>query len=95
MPNIFSTIVSFFPLTYRNVDHHTFTEQKMPDNRQIHRLPQNCGPSVWNLLHSEFPDDTIYAAICVCEYSGTPLIRTNWDRELSGCAENPESWIFL
>ena len=51
MPNTFSTIISVFPLTYRNVGYHTFTEQKTPDNSKIHRLPQNCGPSVWNLLH--------------------------------------------
>jgi len=58
MPNTSSTIVSVFPLTYWNVDHHTFTEQKTPDNSKIHRLPQNCGPSVW-LLHVTFLLPTI------------------------------------
>ena len=54
MHNTFSTIISVFPLTYRNVDHHTFTKQKTPDNSKIHRLPQNCGHLVWNLLHVTF-----------------------------------------
>jgi hypothetical protein len=25
----------------------------------------------------------------------TPLIRTNWDGQPSGCAGNPDYWIFL
>jgi hypothetical protein len=29
------------------------------------------------------------------KYSRTPLIWINWDGELSGCAENPDNWIFL
>ena len=29
------------------------------------------------------------------KYSGTPLIRINWDGEPSGSAENPDSWIFF
>ena len=29
------------------------------------------------------------------KYSRTPLIRINWDGELSGYAENPDNWIFL
>ena len=33
--------------------------------------------------------------ISVSVYSRTPLIRINWDGELSGYAENPDKWIFL
>jgi hypothetical protein len=29
------------------------------------------------------------------KYSRTPLIRTNWDGEASGFAENPDNWIFI
>ena len=32
---------------------------------------------------------------CNRKYSRTPLIRINWDGELSGYAENPDNWIFL
>jgi hypothetical protein len=32
---------------------------------------------------------------CTRKYSRTPLIRTNWDCEPSGHADNPDNWIFL
>jgi len=28
-------------------------------------------------------------------YNKTPLFRINWEGETSGCAENPDNWIFL
>jgi len=32
------------------VDHFTCIEDKAPDNSEVHRLLQNCGLWVWNLL---------------------------------------------
>jgi len=29
------------------------------------------------------------------KYGRTPLIRINWDGELSGYTENSDNWIFL
>ena len=42
--------ISFF-FTCRNAYHFTCTEQKVPDNSEVHISGQNCGSSVWNLLH--------------------------------------------
>jgi hypothetical protein len=41
----------FFPLTYKNVYHFTWTVQKGPFSRSL----QNCGSSVWNFLHVTLP----------------------------------------
>lgn len=37
--------------TYRSVYQFTCIDQKAPDNTVVHRSLQNCGSSVWNLLH--------------------------------------------
>jgi hypothetical protein len=34
-----------------NVYQFTSTEQKVTDNSEVHRSIQNCGSSIWNLLH--------------------------------------------
>ena len=49
-PYCFSINISFSFQTYKNVYQFTRTEQKAPDNDDNHRLPQNCGLSVWSLL---------------------------------------------
>jgi hypothetical protein len=40
------------PHTCKNVCQFSCTEQKAPDSSEVHRLLQNCGSSVWHLLHS-------------------------------------------
>ena len=54
-PNIFSIIiaVSFF-LHTKLFYHFTNTTQKAPENCEIHTSVQNCGSSVWTLLHVTF-----------------------------------------
>jgi len=49
-PIICSTITAFLPCI-KNVYRFTYTQQKAPENSEVHRLLQNCGPSVRNLLH--------------------------------------------
>ena len=46
-----ATIIAFLFLTYKNVYHCTYTEQKALDNSDVHMSHQNCGSSVGNLPH--------------------------------------------
>jgi hypothetical protein len=49
-------------------------------------------PSITVWLTPTYLDDKAEPELL---YSGTPLIRINWDGEPSGYAENPDNWIFL
>ena len=51
-------------------------------NLNLHWLYSPLGWPYWN--------STLWQYL----YSRTPLIRINWDAELSGCAENPDNWVF-
>ena len=52
-PNIFGIIIVVPSpnLTYKNVDQFTCTEQKAPDNSEVHMALQNCESSAWSFLH--------------------------------------------
>jgi hypothetical protein len=48
----FSIIITvFFSPMYKNMHQFACTDKKAPDNSQFHRAHQNCGYSVWNLIH--------------------------------------------
>jgi hypothetical protein len=52
VPNILSKIIAvIFVLAFKHMYHFTGTEFKVPDNSEAHTSLQNCGSSVWNLLH--------------------------------------------
>ena len=51
--DIFGIIIAvYFLVTFNNkVYQFMWTQQKAPDGSRVLRLVQNCGPSVWRLLH--------------------------------------------
>ena len=52
VPNILSAIIAVIVvLAFKHVYQFTGTEYKLPDNSEAHTSLQNCGSSVWNLLH--------------------------------------------
>jgi hypothetical protein len=59
-PHVFSIIIAVCFLTCENVYQFTYTEQKAPDNSEIHRSPQNCGSLVWNFPHVNFQAPEIW-----------------------------------
>ena len=44
-------ITVFFFLVYKNMYQFACTDNKAPDNSQLHMVHQKCGYSVWNLIH--------------------------------------------
>lgn len=42
---------AYFLHRYTNLYQFKCSEQKAPDNSEVHRSIENCGFSVWNLLH--------------------------------------------
>jgi hypothetical protein len=50
-PSIFSKIIAAFSITHKSVHQFTCTEQKAPDNNEVHTSLQKCWLAAWNWLH--------------------------------------------
>lgn len=67
--DIFGIIIAvYFLVTCNNkVYQFMWTQQKAPDGSRVLRLVQNCGPSVWRVLHVTLLASRGGAPLCVPE----------------------------
>jgi len=78
-------------IPYRELSKKCFVTQKfVPSYKHIHFV---CLISLHKCMCTRLRVQPIAAP--VNKYSRTPLIRTIWDGELSGYAENSNNYIFL